>query len=71
METITQSQYNTLLNRQIPQDLEPHIIADIQYIKDILLTQEGDNFYLELIEIDALCPEEIAEIKSRGIFVTI
>ena len=71
MEPITRSQYNALLNRQIPQDLDPHIIADIRYIKNILLTQEGNNYYLEYVELDMLSAQEIVEMKRRGTFVTI
>lgn len=71
METITQAQYNALLNGQIPSTLDKHIKSDIQYTKTILLTQQNNNHYLECIELDALCQEEIAETKQRGILVTI
>ena len=71
MEQITQSQYNSLLNRQIPPTLDPNVIADIRYIKNILLSKEGGNYYLEYVELNMLTPQEIAEMKRRGTFVTI
>ena len=71
MEQITQSQYNSLLNRQIPPTLDPNVIADIRYIKNILLSKEGGNYYLEYVELNMLSAQEIAEMKRRGTFVTI
>ena len=71
MESITQSQYNSLLNKQIPSSLDAHIVSDIQYVKTILLTQESNNYYLEYVELNELHQEEISEISQRGHLVTI
>ena len=71
MESITQTQFNNLLNSQIDPTLPSHIQSDIEYIKTILLTQHGDEFFVEFIELDELCEEEIEETKARGTLITI
>ena len=71
MEPITQDQFNTLLTGQIPSTLDEHVKSDIRYLKTILLTQQGNNYYLEFIELDELHQEEIDEIHGRGKLVTI
>ena len=71
MESITQPQFNNLLKGQIDPTLPSHIQSDIAYIKTILLTQHGDEFFVEFIELDELCEEEIEETKARGTLVTI
>ena len=71
MESITQSQFNNLLAGQIDTTLASHIQSDIAYIKTILLKQQGDEFFVDFVELDELCEEEIAETKARGTLVTI
>ena len=71
MESITQIQFNNLLKGQIDPTLASHLQADINFIKTILLTQQGDEFFVELIELSELCDEEIAETRARGTLVTI
>ena len=71
MESITQTQFNNLLKGQIDPTLASHIQDDINFIKTILLTQQGDEFCVEFIDSSELCEEEIAENKSRGTLVTI
>ena len=71
MELITQHQFNNLLKGQIDPTLPSHTQADIDFIKTILLTQQGDEYFVEFIELSELCEEEIAEIEARGTLVTI
>lgn len=71
MESINQSQYNNLLNGKLDSTLPDHVISDIQYIKTILLTQEDNNYYLDYVELDELCKEEIEETKQHGTLITI
>ena len=71
MESITQTQFNNLLKGRIDTTLASHLQADINFIKTILLTQQNDEFFVELIELSELCEEEIAETKARGTLVTI
>ena len=86
METITEIQFNNLVaspTSEIPR-LPSHIQGDISSLRKctkngkahLLLTQHGDNFYLEYVEVDMLCPEEIAETKrhakeSNGHFIAV
>ena len=71
MDPITQSQFNNLLKGQIDPTLASHLQSDINFIKTILLTQQGDEFFLEMIDLSELCEEEIVETKARGTLVTI
>tara|TARA_B100001175_G_C19284904_1_gene530640 strand:- start:182 stop:400 length:219 start_codon:yes stop_codon:yes gene_type:complete len=71
MESITQSQFNNLLKGQVDLTLASHVQADINFIKTILLTQQGDEYFVEFIDLSELCEEEISENKSRGTLVTI
>tara|TARA_Y100000589_G_C27044767_1_gene584703 strand:- start:807 stop:1025 length:219 start_codon:yes stop_codon:yes gene_type:complete len=71
MESITQTQFNNLLKGQLDSTLASHIQADINFIKTILLTQHGEEYFVEFIELSELCEEEIAETKARGTLVTI
>lgn len=86
METITEIQFNNLISSPASaiQSLPDHIQSDISSLRKctqngkahLLLTQYEDNFYLEYVEVDALCPEEIAEAKqhakeSNGHFITV
>ena len=86
METITEIQFNNLVSSpttEIPR-LPSHIQDDISSLRDctkngkahLLLTQHGDDFYIEYVEVDMLCPEEIAETKqyakeSNGHFIAV
>ena len=76
MEEITEIQFNNLVTSpasEIPR-LPEHIQQDISALRDctkngkahLLITQYEDNFYLEYVEVDMLCPEEIAETKQRA-----
>ena len=71
MESITQTQFNNLLKGQVDPTLPSHTQADINFIKTILLTHQVDEFFVEFVEFDELCEEEIAETKARGTLVTI
>lgn len=76
MEEITEIQFNNLIaspSSEIPR-LPEHIQQDISALRDctkngkahLLLTQYEDSFYLEYVEVDMLCSEEIAETKQRA-----
>jgi hypothetical protein len=71
MESINQSQYNNLLNGKLDPTLPDHVISDIQYIKTILLSKQDNNYFVEYVELDELCQEEISEITTHGSLVTI
>ena len=71
MESINQSQYNNLLNGKLDPTLPDHVISDIQYIKTILLSRQNNNYFLEYVELDELCKEEIFKITEHGILTTI
>ena len=71
MESITQTQFNNLLKGQVDHTLPSHTQADINFIKTILLTHQVDEFFVEFVEFDELCEEEIAETKARGTLITI
>ncbi len=71
MNSITQSQYENLINGKVDSTLDTNIQSDIKYVKTILLTQQDNEFFVEFIELDELCEEEIEETKARGTMVTI
>ena len=71
MESINQSQYNNLLNGKLDSTLPDHVISDIQYIKTILLSKQDNNYFVDYIELDELCKEEIADIRNHGTLITI
>jgi hypothetical protein len=76
METITEIQFNNLISSPDSAiiNLPAHIQSDIESLRSctkngkahLLLTQYEDCFYLEYVEVDALCPEEIAEANQRA-----
>ena len=71
MESINQSQYNNLLNGKLDSTLPDHVISDIQYTKTILLSKQNNNYFVEYVELDELCQEEITELSDRGSLITI
>ena len=71
MNSITQSQYENLINGKVDSTLSSNIQSDIKYVKTILLTQQDNEFFVEFIELDELCEEEITECMNRGTMVTI
>ena len=71
MESINQSQYNNLLNGKLDPTLPDHVISDIQYIKTILLSKQDNSYFVEYVELDELCQEEISEMSTRGSLITI
>tara|TARA_B100000212_G_scaffold322229_1_gene281428 strand:- start:3005 stop:3223 length:219 start_codon:yes stop_codon:yes gene_type:complete len=71
MNSITQSQYENLINGKVDSTLDTNIQSDIKYVKTILLTQQDNEFFVEFIELDELCEEEITECMNRGTMVTI
>ena len=86
METITEIQFNNLISSPDAAilNLPEHIQSDIESLRrctkngkaHLLLTQYEDCFYLEYVEVDALCPEEIAETtqhakESNGHFIAV
>ena len=64
MESITKEQYNALKLGKLHPSLPPNILSDIMYIKTILLTAEGENYYVQYIELDELSEAEIVDIMS-------
>ncbi len=71
MNSITQSQYENLINGKVDSTLDTNIQSDIKYVKTILLTQQDNEFFVEFIELDELCEEEITGCMNRGTMVTI
>ena len=71
MESINQSQYNNLLNGKLDSTLPDHVISDIQYTKTILLSKQNNNYFVEYIELDELCQEELSEMSHHGSLITI
>lgn len=71
MESINQSQYNNLLNGKLDSTLPDHVISDIQYTKTILLSKKDNNYFVEYIELDELCQEELSEMVNHGSLITI
>ena len=78
METITEIQFNNLISSPIAAilDLPEHIQSDIESLRKctkngkahLLLThpQDQDQYFLEYVEVDMLCPEEIAETQQHA-----
>ena len=71
MALITESQFNSLLNKQIPTDLPSQLLSDLKLVNTVLLSKEQGKFSLEFMEIDILSPEEIKEAKNYGDVVTL
>jgi hypothetical protein len=71
MESINQSQYNNLLNGKLDSTLPDHVISDIQYTKTILLSKQNNNYFVEYVELDELCQEELSEMSHHGSLITI
>jgi len=88
METITREQfYNLIMSCDAElHKLPEHIRNDIESLRNctksgkahLLLTRPKgqDQYFLELIEVDMLCPEEIEETRlrakeNRGSFVAV
>lgn len=71
MESINQSQYNNLLNGKLDSTLPDHVISDIQYTKTILLSKKDNNYFVEYVELDELCQEELSEMVNHGSLITI
>ena len=78
MEEITEIQfYNLIMSCDAElHKLPEHIQQDISSLRDctkngkahLLLTRPRgqDKYFLEYVEVDMLCPEEIAETKQRA-----
>ncbi len=71
MALITESQFNSLLNKQIPADLPSQLLSDLKLVNTVLLSKEQGKFSLEFMELDELSPEEIKEAKNYGDVVTL
>jgi hypothetical protein len=71
MESINQSQYNNLLNGKLDSTLPDHVISDIQYTKTILLSKQNNNYFVEYVELDELCQEEVTGLSDHGTLITI
>lgn len=78
METITEIQFNNLIASpatEIPR-LPAHIQSDISSLRDctqngkahLLLTHPKgqDEYFLEFVEVDMLCSDEIAETRRHA-----
>ena len=66
MDAITKEQYESLQQGELHPTLPAHIKSDITYVKTILLTTEGDNYYVQYVELDELCEAEIKDILTSG-----
>ena len=66
MDAITKEQYEALQQGKLHPSLPANILSDIMYIKTILLTNEGDNYYVQYVELDELCEAEIKDILTSG-----
>ena len=71
MPLITESQYNSLINNQIPTDLPDQIMSDLKLVNTVILSKEQNNFSLEFLELDELSQEEIEEAKNYGSVVAL
>ena len=87
MEIITKTQFDNLITQKTEiLDLPKHILDDIKSLRKctkngkahLLLTHPHDQneYYLEYVEVDELCDEEIAETQlrakeNRGHFIAI
>ena len=78
METITKTQFDNLISSPTSEILRlpKHIQNDIETLRSctkngkahLLLTHPHgqDEYFLEYVEVDMLCPEEIAETDQRA-----
>ena len=78
METITEIQFNNLISSPDSAilTLPEHIQSDIESLRSctkngkahLLLTHPHgqDEYFLEYVEVDMLCPEEIAETTQHA-----
>ena len=66
MESLTKAQFESLLDCKLHPTLPAHIKSDIEYVKTVLLTAEGGRYYVEYVELEELCDEEIKETMTRG-----
>tara|TARA_B100001059_G_scaffold230068_1_gene263684 strand:+ start:544 stop:768 length:225 start_codon:yes stop_codon:yes gene_type:complete len=66
MDAITKEQYEALQQGELHPTLPDHIKSDITYVKTILLTTEGAEYYVQYVELDELCEAEIRDIMTSG-----
>ncbi len=70
MEEITKLQYDALMAYVIHPSLPENVKSDIDCVKSVLLTTQNGKYFLDYIEFEELCEEEIREIKAAGTVVT-